>query len=199
MARSLRIEYPGAFYHITSRGIARQLIFFDEEDKSFLLFILKDVLRRYNWLCHSYCLMNNHYHLVVETLEGNLSSGMRRLNSTYTQRFNKKHQRVGHLFQGRYKGILIDKENYFLEVIRYVVLNPVRAGLVSHPKDFEWSSYGEISGINERKEKITTEYILLQFHDNILTAKLVLTRGRNDWNHIVWRIYTVLQVAKECN
>src|SRR4030066_2354760 len=128
MARPLRIEYPGAVYHITSRGNEKKLIFKDERDPEILLDTLSQVDKRYNWLCHAYCLMNNHYHLIIETPDGNLSSGMRQLNGVYTQAFNRQHNRVGHLFQGRYKAILIQKDSHLLEVCRYVVLNPVRGG-----------------------------------------------------------------------
>jgi len=132
MARPLRIEYNRALYHITSRGNAREAIFLNDEDRKLFLDILGSVKERSNWLCHAYCLMDNHYHLIVETPESNLSKGMRQLNGVYTQRFNKQHNRVGHLFQGRYKTIVVDKENYLLEVSRYVVLNPVRAKAVKN-------------------------------------------------------------------
>ena len=125
MARPLRLEFSGALYHITSRGDRREDIFYNNSDRTLFLEILAHTCQRYNWLCHSYCLMSNHYHLIVETLDGNLSKGMRQLNGVYTQQINKKHTKTGHLFQGRYKAILVDKECYLLEVSRYVVLNPV--------------------------------------------------------------------------
>ncbi|MBI3060119.1 MAG: transposase, partial [Deltaproteobacteria bacterium] len=125
MARPLRIEFPEALYHVTSRGDRQEAIYEDDEDRRAYLEILGDVAKRFDWLCYAYCLMENHYHLVIETLEGNLSKGMRHLNGVYTQVSNRRHQRVGHLFQGRYKAILIDKDSYWLEVSRYVVLNPV--------------------------------------------------------------------------
>ena len=118
MTRPLRIEFNDALYHITSRGNARQAIFLNEEDFTDFLGILNSVVRRYNFLLHAYCLMNNHYHLLVETPEGSLSKGMRQLNGLYAQRFNQKHQRVGHLLQGRYRSILVDKDNYLLELSR---------------------------------------------------------------------------------
>jgi putative transposase len=146
MARPLRIEYDGAVYHITSRGNARKPIFKDDDDRSRFLELLRQVNDRYNGLCHAYCLMSNHYHLVIETPDGNLSKGMRQLNGVYTQSFNRKHRRVGHIFQGRYKAILIDKESHLLEVCRYVVLNPARARLVSDPEAWQWSSYRSTAG-----------------------------------------------------
>ena len=103
MARPLRIEYDGAVYHVTSRGNERKNIFKDDEDRLLFLDTLKKVNEKHNWLCHAFCLMNNHYHLVIETPDGNLSKGMRQLNGVYTQAFNKRHDRVGHIFQGRYK------------------------------------------------------------------------------------------------
>ncbi|WGV98266.1 transposase [Vibrio sp. YMD68] len=101
MSRPLRIEYAGALYHVTSRGNARQPIYLDEADFTLFLEVLAETCERFNWVIHSYCLMTNHYHLLIETPEGNLSKGMRQLNGVYTQRFNRKHHRVGHLYQGR--------------------------------------------------------------------------------------------------
>jgi REP element-mobilizing transposase RayT len=163
MARPLRIEFPGAIYHITSRGNARQPIFKDDKDREVFLEVLEGVVVRYKWLCHAYCLMDNHYHLLIETPEGNLSRGMRQLNGIYTQRFNRKHTMVGHVFQGRFKAILVDKENYLLELCRYVVLNPVRAGMVKTPGKYNWSSYGATAGTVKSPSFLTTDWILSQF------------------------------------
>ena len=163
MARPLRIEYSGAVYHITSRGNEKKPIFKDDKDRSIFLNILKDVNKRYNWLCHAYCLMDNHYHLIIETLDGTLSRGMRQLNGVYTQTLNKRHRRVGHIFQGRYKAILIDKENYLLEACRYVVLNPVRAKMVEASREWKWSSYRGTAGIEPPHLSLTTDWILGQF------------------------------------
>jgi REP element-mobilizing transposase RayT len=134
-------------YHVTARGNAREPIFFDDEDRQSFLTILGSVVNRFNWLCHAYCLMGNHYHLLIETPDGNLSRGMRQLNGVYTQKVNRRYSRVGHLFQGRFKSILVDKGSYLLELARYVVLNPVRAKLVKDPKDWEWSSYRATVGV----------------------------------------------------
>lgn len=163
MARPLRIEFPGAVYHITSRGNARQTIFLDDRDYTEFLKILCFVVERFNWILHAYCLMGNHYHLLIETPEGNLSKGMRQLNGVYTQQFNRRHNRVGHVLQGRYKAILVDKDNYLLELCRYVVLNPVRARLVKAPKEWQWSSYMGTSGYGKGIFCLTTDWILLQF------------------------------------
>lgn len=118
MARPLRIEYDGALYHVTSRGNEKKPIFKDDADRSIFLDTLHKVNKRYNWICYAYCLMNNHYHLVIETPDGNLSKGVRQLNGVYTQTFNKRHKRVGHILQGRYKAILIQKESHLLEVCK---------------------------------------------------------------------------------
>ena len=163
MARPLRIEYPGAVYHITSRGNEKKLIYREDQDRENFLSILDKVNKRYHWLCHAYCLMDNHFHLLIETPEGNLSIGMRQLNGVYTQAFNKRHRRVGHLFQGRYKAILIQKDSHLLEVCRYVVLNPVRVGLVEDPGQWEWSSYGATAGLQKPPACLTTHWVLGQF------------------------------------
>ena len=134
MARPLRIEYPGAVYHITSRGNEKKAVYKSDQDRSNFLNTLQHVNKRYNWICHAYCLMDNHYHLLIETPDGNLSIGMRQLNGVYTQLFNNLHGRTGHLFQGRYKSILIQKDSHLLEVCRYVVLNPVRAKMAEVPE-----------------------------------------------------------------
>ena len=111
---------------------------------------LGQVITRFNWLCHAWCLMNNHYHLLVETPDGNLSKGMRQLNGVYTQASNRRNQRVGHLFQGRFKAIMVDSDSYLLELARYVVLNPVRAGIAKKPADWPWSSYRASVGLTPR-------------------------------------------------
>lgn len=170
MARPLRIEIPGAIYHITSRGNAREPIFLDDSDYADFLNLLSLNLKRYNWILHAYCLMGNHYHLLAETPEGNLSRGMRQLNGTYTQRFNRKHNRVGHIFQGRYKAILVEKDSHLLELCRYVVLNPVRANMVKKPGEWRWSSYRATLGTDKGTTFLTTGWILSQFHKDKKTA-----------------------------
>jgi len=163
MTRPLRIEFKGAVYHITSRGNARQAIFLDEKDFTTFLDVLCQVVKRYHFLLHAYCLMNNHYHLLIETPNANLSRGMRQLNGLYTQRFNKRHQRVGHLLQGRYKAILVDKDHYLLELCRYIVLNPVRAGIVKDPGDWRWSTYRATAGYDPGTPCLNTDWLLYQF------------------------------------
>jgi putative transposase len=163
MARPLRIQYPGAIYHITSRGNARLPVFEDGHDRGQFFLILEEVVKRHNWLCHAYCLMDNHYHILVETVEGNLSLAMRHLNGVYTQRFNRRHHRVGHVFQGRFKSVLVEKESYLLELCRYVVLNPVRAGIVKHPGAYRWSSYKSTAGLVKAPPFLTVHWILAHF------------------------------------
>ena len=147
MARPLQVEFPGAIYHITSRGNARLPIFADVEKRQRPLSTLQEVVTRFNWLCHAYCLMLNHYHLLVETVEGNLSHGMRHLNGVYTQNYDCRHNRVGHIFQGRYKSVLVERESCLLELCRYVILNPVRAVVVRQPESYPWSSYRATAGL----------------------------------------------------
>ncbi len=163
MSRPLRIEFPGAAYHITSRGNEKKAIFRNDQDKKSYLELLALVVKRFHWLCHGYCLLGNHYHLLIETLESNLSRGMKQLNGIYTQKFNNKYKRVGHLFQGRYKAILVEKESYLLELSRYIVLNPVRAGIVSQPEEWPWSSYCAIIGKVKKPEFLIIDWILSQF------------------------------------
>jgi putative transposase len=140
MARPLRIEFPGAVYHVTSRGDRREPIFVDDEDRSALLNVLGQAMSRFDAQILAYCLMGNHYHFVLHTRKANLSAVMRHVNGVYTQSFNRRHDKVGHLFQGRFKAILVDRDAYLLEVCRYVELNPVRAGLVRKPQAWRWSS-----------------------------------------------------------
>jgi putative transposase len=163
MARPLRVQFEGALYHVTSRGNARQDIFLDDEDRLAFLEILAGAVARYGWICHGYCLMSNHFHLLIETPSANLARGMQFLNGVYTQKFNRHHKRFGHVLQGRYKAILVEKESHLLELARYIVLNPVRAGLVRSAKDWPWSSYRATSGQVEPPEFLTTDWILSQF------------------------------------
>lgn len=163
MSRPLRLEYAGAVYHLTSRGNARQKIFLNDDGRETFLNSLSHVISRYGWLCHAYCLMDNHYHLIVETPRPNLSLGMRQLNGIYTQAFNRRHRRVGHLFQGRYKAILVEKEAHLLELCRYVVLNPLRVRSRTSVGQWRWSSYRATVGIAPVPKFLTTDWILGQF------------------------------------
>lgn len=163
MVRPLRIEFPGAVYHVTSRGNARMRVFEDDADRVEFLSVLEQVIERFNWLLHAYCLMDNHYHLMIETPDPNLSAGMRQLNGLYTQRFNRRHRRVGHVFQGRFKAILVQRDSYLLELCRYVVLNPVRARMVRSAQHYQWSSYRATAGSAPVPGYLTCGWILGQF------------------------------------
>ena len=195
MTRPLRIEYPGAVYHVTARGNAYQAIFLDETDREKFLAILGETVDRFNWLCHGYCLMTNHYHLLIETVDPTLSRGMRQLNGVYTQGFNRRHDRVGHVFQGRYKAILVEKEAYLLELARYIVLNAVRAKIIDAPEDWDWSSYRATAGLDEAPPFLTTDWILSQFSDERKKAQRLYRRfvrkevGRSPWDDLKGQIY----------
>ena len=163
MARPLRLELAGGLYHVTSRGDRREAIFLNDADRLVWLEVFAQTCKRFNWICHAWCLMDNHYHIVVETIEGNLAQGMRHLNGVYTQTFNRTHKRVGHVFQGRYKAIIVEKDGYLLELARYVVLNPLRAGMVKDIADWHWSSYAAMLGTQNAPEWLQTDWILGQF------------------------------------
>lgn len=141
MSRPLRLEFPGALYHVTSRGDRREPIVEDDTDRRAWLAVLAQALERFDATVFAYCLMDNHYHVVLQTHQANLSRLLRHLNGVYTQSYNRRHGKVGHLFQGRFKAIVVDEDAYFLEVCRYVDLNPVRARMVKRPHDWTWSSY----------------------------------------------------------
>jgi len=163
MARPLRIPLPGGIYHVTSRGNQRGAIYFDDVDRSCWLDVLGKVCARTGWRVHAWCQMQNHYHVVLETPEPNLSDGMRSLNGVYTQRINRRHKRCGHVFQGRFHAVLVERETHLLELSRYVVLNPVRAGLVAKASDWQWSSYRATVGISGRPPWMETRWVLAQF------------------------------------
>ena len=148
---------------MTSRGDRRERICEDDGDRTAFVEILAAVVERFHWLCHVYCLMDNHYHLLVETPEPSLARGMRQLNGVYTQRYNARHGKTGHVFQGRYKAVIVEKEAHLLEVSRYVVLNPVRAGTVKRPEQWRWSSYRATGGLCKAPVFLKTDWLLMQF------------------------------------
>lgn len=196
MTRPLRIEYPGAVYHVTPRGDARRPIFRTEEDRVLFLEVLASIVSRFHWLCHAYCLMDNHYHLVLETPEGNLSRGMRHLNGVYTQRFNRRYRKPGHVFQGRYKAIVVERESYLLELCRYVVLNPVRAKAAATPEAWRWSSYRATAGYADAPDYLETDWILSHFGKTRKTAQrhyreFVRAGEKNGrpWDHLRGQVY----------
>lgn len=160
MSRPLRICVPGGVYHVVSRGNNRGAIFRDDVDRARFLETLEQVIGRFGWVCHASCLMTTHYHLLVETLRPNLPNGMRQLNGVHAQRFNRRHERCGHVFEARYRAIFVQKETHLGRVARYVVLNPVHAGVVGHPGDWKWSSYRATAGLERRPPWLTTRGVL---------------------------------------
>ena len=171
MARPLRIEYPNAFYHITSRGNEQKDIFKNDRDREKFLSYLESATERYGAAIHVYCLMNNHYHLLLETPRGNLSEIMRHINGAYTSYFNAKRDRFGHLLQGRFKAILVEADQYAKELSRYIHLNPVRVGAVNRPQDYPWSSYRNYCGEKKAPEWLTMYFILGIFGKKLPSAQ----------------------------
>lgn len=163
MSRPLRLELAGGLYHVTSRGDGREDIYLSDADRQAWLEVFGQVCKRFNWVCHAWCQMTNHYHILIETPEPNLSQGMRQLNGVYTQRFNRAHARVGHVFQGRYKAILVERDSYLLELARYVVLNPLRARMVKRLENWPWSSYPATCGQLPAPEWLQADWVLAQF------------------------------------
>lgn len=170
MARPLRIEYEGAWYHVMNRGLARDFIFLNDKHRQMFLDLLLEVHERYCSIVHAYCLMDNHYHLLIQTPLGNISRIMRHLDGVYTQRFNRDVKRDGPLFRGRFKAILVEADNYFLELSRYIHLNPVKAKLVSKPENYKWSSYLAYF-YDTHKPWLNTRYILGYFEHNLQKYK----------------------------
>jgi len=195
MVRPLRLNIENGLYHVTSRGNEKKKIYDTPGDKEAFLGILSKVVKRYGWLCHAYCLMSNHYHLMIETPKCNLSQGMRQLNGVYTQFYNFKHKRNGHLFQGRFKAILVEKEVYLLALIRYVVLNPVKAEICKFAGEYKWSSYNATAGKVNKPEFLFTDWILSQF-DSMRAAAVkkyeqFISEGISDeiWDNLTGQIY----------
>ncbi|MGH3104573.1 MAG: REP-associated tyrosine transposase [Gaiellaceae bacterium] len=149
MPRPPRVLLPHGSYHVVTRGTARASIFLDDDDRRSFLALLWSTSVRLGWTCHAYCLMTNHYHLVLEAPAPNLSRGLQRLNGVYAQSFNNRHGRVGHLFQGRFWSLPIETEEQFAETCDYVLLNPVRAGLCELATDWRWSggAVRDMSGV----------------------------------------------------
>jgi REP element-mobilizing transposase RayT len=171
MARSLRVDYPGALHHVTARGNGRTEIFVDDVDRELFLATLGRACERYGTRIHTYCLMSNHYHLLTETTRASLARAMRHLNGVYAQTFNRRHCRPGHLFQGRYKAILIEREPHLLELVRYIVLNPVRAGLVQRAEEWVWSSHRAGAGLDPSPSFLDLAWIHGQFAPDLSHAQ----------------------------
>lgn len=195
MARPLRVTFPNAVYHVTARGNGRGSIFLKPSDREKFLEIFGAVVERFGWVCYAYCLMDNHYHFLVETPSPNLSLGMRQLNGVYTQWFNRAHNRVGHLFQGRFKAIVVQKGTHLLELARYIVLNPVRAKIVKRPEDYFWSSYSSTLGTVQSPNFLQSTVLLRNFGSTDPSARNAYFRfvseGVKDrpWNKLKGEIF----------
>lgn len=192
MTRPLRLEFAGALYHLTARGDRQEPIFLDDGDRRSFLDLLGKEIHQQGWLCYAYCLMDNHYHLLIETPEANLVRGMRRLNGVYTQAFNRRRKKSGHVFQGRYKSILVDKDNYLLELCRYIVLNPVRAKMVKAPGEWGWSSYRATVGELSAPKWLAVEDILSLFSGRRSNYRKFVMEGIDQgtvWEGLTGQIY----------
>ncbi|MDR3642388.1 MAG: transposase [Candidatus Doudnabacteria bacterium] len=174
MARPLRIEYPGAFYHVINRGLEKREIYRTDKDREYFLELLEHLHEKYGLWVHSYCLMPNHYHIYLETPNGQLSRIMRQLDGNYTQKFNKNHKRVGPLFQGRYKATIVDRDSYSLELCKYIHRNPAKAKLAKNPEDYKWSSYPAFLGKAQVPGFLKTDWLLSQFHKSGKKARTAL-------------------------
>ncbi len=171
MARGPRLVEPGGVYHLTARGNRRQAIFRDDHDRRIFLALLDRVVRTRSWSCLGYCLMPNHYHLVVETPDADISAGMQRLNGVYAQGFNHRHEFDGHLFQGRFHSVAVESDWHLLELSRYVALNPVRSGLCAHPDEWLWSSHRALIGRELAPAFVATARILAYFGEPTAVAR----------------------------
>ena len=176
MARPLRLEYPGAVYHVTARGHERTSIFRDDTDREKFLALLSTVRRDFGWEVHGYCLMGSHYHLLLETPLGDLSRGMKTLNGRYAQWFNGRHRRRGYLLAGRFRSVLVQKQSHLLELHRSIVLIPVRAGLAERAGAWKWSSYRATAGLGKAPEWLETDWTLSQFARSRAAARQAFQR-----------------------
>jgi putative transposase len=171
MPRPHRQDFPGAIWHLITRGVRKAPIFLDERDYEVFLLLLEEVVQRFGWVCHAYCLMPNHYHLLVETPRANLSDGMERLNGRYAQYFNFRHDVEGHVFERRFRSVPVRHEVHLLELSRYIVLNPVRAGLCRTAAGWRWSSYCAAVGTVRRPKFLTVDSLMGLFGGDSKTAR----------------------------
>lgn len=171
MARPVRLEFSSAIYHVTTRGYGDGDIFVNDQDRQLFLTVLAEVVSRTGWIVHAYVLMDNHYHLLIETPKPNLSRGMRQLNGVYTQRFNSQHGSGGRVFQGRFKAILVERNSSLLDLCRYIVLNPLRLKAVKNISRYRWSSYRATAGEVKAPTWLYTEWILDHFGKNITVSQ----------------------------
>ncbi len=163
MSRPLRIEYPGAWYHVMNRGRRREAIFQSSRDYEMFITVLQEASEMWNLKVAAYCLLSNHYHLLLHTPDGNIARCMRHINGVYTQRYNRRHKKDGQLFRGRYKAVLIDGDNYLLEVLRYIHTNSIKAGLVKNLDDYKWSSHKGYSSRTKKWNWLYRDFLLAIF------------------------------------
>ncbi len=187
MTRQLCIEFPNAFYHVCSRGLNRQTLFYDVEDFKFFLFLCNSAKSNFEMICHAFCLMNNHYHLYLQTTKPNLSRLMKFINENYARYFLKKYpQYAGHVFQGRYKRKLVQDDLYSQQLVKYIHLNPVAAGLVERAEDWLWSSYRCYLGLQPKNNFLEINWLLNQYSNDIKKAQKNLMeftlQDLNFWN-----------------
>lgn len=166
MSRLPRFQFPGALYHVTARANAGAALFRDDSDRAAFMAVLGRVVERHGWECHLHCLLGTHYHLLVQTPDGDLAAGMHRLNWFYARSFNGRHGTIGHVFQDRYDSVLVQTEPHLRELVRYISLNPVRAGICAEPADWPWSSYAALVGLEPVPSLPVSSWLLAQFgHD----------------------------------
>lgn len=163
MSRSIRVEYEKAFYHIIQRGIEKRHIFKEDRDKGKLIEYVAHVHKAYGAVIHAYCILDNHYHFIVETPRANIKQIMHSINTSYAVFYNKRHRRVGPLFQGRYKSILVQNDEYLWKLSSYIHNNPVKAKLVEKPEQYKWSSYPDYIGMRKRSDWLEMDFILNNF------------------------------------
>ncbi len=185
MSRPLRIEYPGAVYHVMNRGLNQNLTFLSNKDYEAFLTTLEEASRFFSVKFYSYCLMPNHYHILVCTPLGNISRFMRHLNGVYTQRFNQEHHRDGPLFRGRYKSILVQEDSYLIQVVRYIHKNPIKANMVERTSQFKWSSHKSYIDIQASATGLDKDFVLGYFSKNRkksidLYKRFMAEKGEND-------------------
>ncbi len=171
MSRPLRIEYPGAWYHVMNRGRRKEKIFSTSEDYELFIIVLQEAVEIWNLDVAAYCLMKNHYHILLHTPDGNISRCMRHINGVYTQRYNRRHRKDGQLFRGRYKAVVVDGDSYLLEVLRYIHRNPMRAGLVKNLADFTWSSHKGYTSRAKEWDWLYKDFMLSIFSEKNSQAK----------------------------
>lgn len=197
MARQIRADFKGALHHVYNRGLDGRPIFGSDADRELFLDLLARAVSKFGWIVHVYTLMTNHFHLLIETPEGGLSRGMQEMLTNYVQSFNRAAGRKGHLFHGRFKSQLVEKESYLLELARYIVLNPVRAKMVERPEDYRWSSYRATAGLEAAPPWLTTSWLLAQFAPSGAEAPLAYRRfvdegiglERSPWEDLKHQIY----------